>query len=259
MIVRKSPSEIERMARAGEIVAETLEAVGEQIRPGVTTGELDRLADDHIRSRGGVPTFKGYRGYPASICVSPNEMIVHGIPGPYRLEEGDIVSVDVGVTLDGFVADSAYTFAVGDVSPEAERLLEACQAALAAGIEQARPGNRLSDISHAVQRGNEEAGFSVVRALVGHGVGRSMHEDPQIPNFGPPGRGPTLVPGMTLAIEPMINAGSSEIVVLDDRWSIVTEDGSLSAHFEHTVAITDAGPRILTTAAGRVGAAALLP
>jgi methionyl aminopeptidase len=246
MIVRKSQAEIERMARAGEIVAETLEAVGEHIRPGVTTGELDRLADEHIRSRGGVPTFKGYRGYPAAICVSPNEMIVHGIPGPYRLEEGDIVSVDVGVTLDGFVADSAYTFPVGEISSEAERLLEACQAALAAGIEQARAGNRLSDISHAVQRVTEEAGFSVVRALVGHGVGRSMHEDPQIPNFGPPGRGPTLFPGMTLAIEPMINAGSSEIVVLDDRWSIVTQDGSLSAHFEHTVAVTDDGPRVLT-------------
>jgi methionyl aminopeptidase len=258
VIVRKSNAELERMARAGVIVADTLELVGERLRPGVTTAELYALADEYIRSRGGVPTFKGYRGYPASICVSPNQMIVHGIPGPYRLEEGDIVSVDVGVTLDGFVADSAYTFPVGDVSPEAERLLEACQAALAAGIEQARAGNRLSDISHAVQRVTEEAGFSVVRALVGHGVGRSMHEDPQIPNFGPPGRGPTLAPGMTLAIEPMINAGSSEIVVLDDRWSIVTEDGSLSAHFEHTVAITEEGPRVLTTAEGLVGAG-LLP
>jgi methionyl aminopeptidase len=248
MIVRKSNAEIERMARAGAIVAETIELLGEHLRPGITTGELDHLADEHIRSRGGVPTFKGYRGYPAAICVSPNEMIVHGIPGPYRLEEGDIVSVDVGVTLDGFVADSAYTFPVGDVSPEAERLLYAGQAALAAGIEQARAGNHLSDISHAVQRATEEAGFTVVRALVGHGVGRSMHEEPQIPNFGQPGRGPLLQPGMTLAIEPMINAGSSEITVLEDRWSIVTEDGSLSAHFEHTVAITTNGPRILTAA-----------
>jgi methionyl aminopeptidase len=236
------------MARAGAIVAETLELIGEHLRPGITTAELDRLADEHIRSRGGVPTFKGYRGYPASICVSPNSTIVHGIPGPYRLEEGDIVSVDVGVTREGFVADSAYTFPVGEISPEAERLLEAGQAALAAGIERARAGNHLSDISHAVQRATEEAGFAVVRALVGHGVGRTMHEDPQIPNFGPPGRGPALVPGMTLAIEPMINAGSSEIVVLEDRWSIVTEDGSLSAHFEHTVAITEDEPRILTTA-----------
>jgi methionyl aminopeptidase len=258
MIVRKSRAEIERMARAGTVVAETLELLGEQLRPGVTTAELDRLADEHIRSRGGVPTFKGYRGYPASICTSPNAMIVHGIPGPYRLEEGDVLSVDVGVTLDGFVADSAYTFSVGEISADAERLLEAGQAALAAGIEQARAGNRLSDISHAVQRSTEEAGFSVVRALVGHGVGRTMHEDPQIPNFGPAGRGPLLEPGMTLAIEPMINAGSSEIVVLEDRWSIVTEDGSLSAHFEHTVAVTDEGPRILTAAEGRVEAG-LLP
>ncbi len=248
MIVRKSRAEIDRMARAGAVVAETLELIAENLRPGITTADLDRLADEHIRSRGGVPTFKGYRGYPAAICVSPNEMIVHGIPGPYRLEEGDIVSVDVGVTREGFVADSAYTFPVGDVSAEAERLLEAGQAALAAGIEQARAENHLSDISHAVQHSTEEAGFTVVRALVGHGVGRTMHEEPQIPNFGPPGRGPLLQPGMTLAIEPMINAGSSEIVVLEDRWSIVTEDGSLSAHFEHTVAITDDEPRILTAA-----------
>jgi methionyl aminopeptidase len=255
MIVRKSNAEIERMARAGEVVAETLELIGEALRPGITTAELDQLADEHIRSRGGVPTFKGYRGYPAAICVSPNEMIVHGIPGEYRLEEGDIVSVDVGVTREGFVADSAYTFPVGEISHEAERLLETGEAALAAAIEQARVGNHLSDISHAVQKTTEEAGFAVVRALVGHGVGRTMHEDPQIPNFGPPGRGPALVPGMTLAIEPMINAGSDEIVVLDDRWSIVTEDGSLSAHFEHTVAITEGGPRILTAAKGRVQAA----
>ena len=255
MIVRKSAAELDTMARAGEIVAETLELVAENLRPGTTTAELDRLADEHIRSRGGVPTFKGYRGYPASICVSPNEMIVHGIPGPYRLEEGDILSVDVGVTLDGFVADSAFTYPIGEISAEAERLLEVGQAALAAAIDQARAGNRLSDISHAVQRVTEEAGFSVVRALVGHGVGRTMHEDPQIPNFGPPGRGPLLAPGMTLAIEPMINAGSSEIVVLEDRWSIVTEDGSLSAHFEHTVAVSESEPRILTK--GRVGAGLL--
>ena len=258
MIVRKSSAEIERMARAGAVVAETLELIAEHLRPGITTADLDRLADEHIRSRGGIPTFKGYRGSPAAICVCPNEMIVHGIPGAYRLEEGDVVSVDVGVTRDGFVADSAYTFPVGEVVPEAERLLEAGQAALAAGIEQARAGNHLSDISHAVQRSTEEAGFTVVRALVGHGVGRTMHEEPQIPNFGPPGRGPLLQPGMTLAIEPMINAGSSGITVLDDRWSIVTEDGSLSAHFEHTVAITEDEPRILTAAQGRVEAG-LLP
>jgi methionyl aminopeptidase len=258
VIIRKSSAEIDRMARAGTVVAETLELVGERLRPGVTTAELDRLSDEHIRSRGGVPTFKGYRGYPASICTSPNAVIVHGIPGPYRLEEGDVLSVDVGVTLSGFVADSAYTFPVGEISADAERLLEVGQAALAAGIEQARAGNRLSDISHAVQRTTEEAGYAVVRALVGHGVGRTMHEDPQIPNFGPAGRGPVLEPGMTLAIEPMINAGSSEIVVLEDRWSIVTEDGSLSAHFEHTVAVTEEGPRVLTAAEGRVEAG-LLP
>ena len=257
MIVRKSAAELERMARAGVIVADTLELIGEQLRPGVTTAELDALADEHIRSRGAVPTFKGYRGYPASICVSPNEMIVHGIPGPYRLEEGDIVSVDVGVTLDGFVADSAFTFPVGEISSDAERLLETGQAALAAAIEQARAGNHLSDISHAVQQVTEDAGFSVVKALVGHGVGRTMHEDPQIPNFGPPGRGPTLAPGMTLAIEPMINAGSSEILMLDDRWSIVTADGTLSAHFEHTVAVTDDEPRILTQGLSGVPGASL--
>jgi methionyl aminopeptidase len=245
-IIRKSPSEIEQMERAGRIVVETIELVGEHVKPGVTTAELDTIADEFIRSRGGVPTFKGYRGYPASICTSPNSMVVHGIPGPLALEEGDILSVDVGVTLGGFVGDSAYTFPVGAISEEARALLETCQAALAAGIEQAQAGNRLSDIGHAVQAGTEEAGFSVVRSLVGHGVGRSMHEDPQIPNFGEPGRGPVLLPGMTLAIEPMITAGSPEVYLHEDEWSISTEDGSLAAHFEHTVAVTENGPRILT-------------
>jgi methionyl aminopeptidase len=246
MIIRKSPDELERMARAGRIVADTLALVGEHARPGVTTGELDELAEEFIAGQGGYPTFKGYRGYPAATCISPNSMIVHGIPGPYELVDGDVLSVDVGVTLDGFVADSAYTFPIGEISDEAERLLEAGQAALAAGIEQCRPGNRLSDISHAVQHVTESAGFSVVRSLVGHGVGRSMHEDPQIPNYGQPGRGPVLAEGMTFAIEPMINAGVPDIVVHDDEWSISTADGSLSAHFEHTVAVTPTGPRILT-------------
>lgn len=246
MIIRKSAREIEQMAEAGVIVARTLELLGEQIRPGVTTGELDRIADEFIRSHGGVPTFKGYRGYPASICTSPNAMVVHGIPGPYELEEGDILSVDVGVTLGGFVADSAYTFAVGEISEDAEQLLQVCQAALAAGIEQARVQNHVGDISAAVQRTTEDAGFSVVRSLVGHGVGRAMHEEPQIPNVGEPGRGPVLMDGMTLAIEPMINAGGPDIYVADDRWSISTSDGALSAHFEHTVAVTAEGPRILT-------------
>ncbi|HKD32893.1 MAG TPA: type I methionyl aminopeptidase [Gaiellaceae bacterium] len=248
MIIRKSPQEIERMARAGEVVADVLAQLGERARPGVTTEELDAFADEFVRSRGGIPTFKGYRGYPASICTSPNDMVVHGIPGMFALSEGDILSVDVGVTLDGFVADSAYTFPIGEISPEAERLLEGCKAALAAGIDQCRPGNRLSDISHAIQVVTEEHGFSVVRSLVGHGVGRSMHEEPQIPNFGEPGRGPLLSPGMTFAIEPMINAGGPDVVLHDDQWSISTSDSSLSAHFEHTVAITEDAPRILTLA-----------
>jgi methionyl aminopeptidase len=246
MIIRKSAKEIEQMERAARVVADTLDLLGENIRPGVTTQELDELAEEFIRSRGGEPTFKGYRGYPASICTSPNSMVVHGIPGSYQLRNGDLLSVDVGVTLGGFVGDSAYTFPVGDISDDAQRLLDAGQVALAAGIEQARPGNHLSDISHAVQKTTEDAGFSVVRSLVGHGVGRQMHEDPQIPNFGEPGRGPLLQPGMTLAIEPMINAGGPDVYLHDDEWSISTEDRSLSAHFEHTVAVTAEGPKILT-------------
>jgi methionyl aminopeptidase len=254
MIIRKSAEEIERMARAGEVVAEVLAMLGERARPGVTTEELDALAEELIRSHGGAPTFKGYRGYPAAICTSPNDMVVHGIPGPTALAEGDILSVDVGVTLDGFVADSAYTFAIGEIRGDAERLLSACREALAAGIEQCRAGNHLSDISHAIQVATETRGFSVVRSLVGHGVGRSMHEEPQIPNYGDPGRGPVLAAGMTLAIEPMINAGGPDIVLHDDQWSISTSDRSLSAHFEHTVAVTDEGPRILTADRAAVGA-----
>jgi methionyl aminopeptidase len=249
VIIRKSQQEIEKMGAAGRVVAETIAHVGEHLEPGITTRELDRIGEEFIRSQGGVPTSKGYKGFPASLCISPNSMIVHGIPGAYRVEEGDLISIDVGVTLDGFVADSAYTFPVGEVSSEAERLLETGQAALAAGIEQARVGNRVSDISSAVQRTTEEAGFSVVRSLVGHGVGRSYHEDPQIPNFGPPGRGAPLQPGMTIAIEPMITAGGHEVFLHDDGWSISTEDGALAVHFEHTVAITEDGPRILTLAA----------
>jgi methionyl aminopeptidase len=248
MIIRKSGKEIDAMARAGRVVADTLALLGESMRPGVTTAELDEIAEDYIRSQGGAPTFKGYHGFPASICTSPNSMVVHGIPGAYRIEEGDLLSVDVGVTLRGFVADSAYTFAVGEIDDEIQRLLDVGQAALEAGIEQARAGKHIGDISAAIQRTTEEAAFAVVRSLVGHGIGRSMHEEPQIPNWGEPGRGPELAPGMTLAIEPMINAGSAEIVVADDRWSISTEDGSLSAHFEHTVAVTDSAPRILTLA-----------
>jgi methionyl aminopeptidase len=248
MIIRKSEKEIDAMARAGRVVADTLALLGETLRAGVTTKELDEVAEEYIRSQGGVPSFKGYHGFPASICTSPNSMVVHGIPGSYRVEEGDLISVDVGVTLGGFVADSAYTFAVGQIDDETQRLLDVCQAALEAGIEQARAGNHIGDISAAVQRTTEEAGFAVVRSLVGHGIGRLMHEEPQIPNWGEPGRGPELAPGMTLAIEPMINAGSAEVVVAEDRWSISTEDDSLSAHFEHTVAVTEAQPRILTLA-----------
>jgi methionyl aminopeptidase len=252
MIIRKSEQEIEAMARAGRVVADTLALLGESLRPGVTTRELDEIAEDYIRGQRGAPTFKGYHGFPASICTSPNSMVVHGIPGDYRIDDGDLLSVDVGVTLDGFVADSAYTFSVGSISDETQRLLDVGQAALEAGISEARPGNHVGDISAAVQRTVEEAGFSVVKSLVGHGIGRSMHEEPQIPNWGEPGRGPLLASGMTLAIEPMINAGSADVFVAEDRWSISTDDGSLSAHFEHTVAVTDGGPRILTLAGVRV-------
>jgi methionyl aminopeptidase len=252
MIVRKSAAEIAGMERAGAIVAGTIALLGELAQPGITTGELDRIAEDFIREHGGVPTSKGYRGFPAATCISPNSMVVHGIPGAHRVEDGDLISVDVGVTLDGLVADSAYTFAIGEVDPEVQRLLDVAKEALAAGIDQARAGNRVGDISHAVQRVVEDAGFSVVRSLVGHGVGRSYHEEPQIPNFGQPGRGPQLQPGMTLAIEPMITAGSPDVYLHDDEWSISTQDGSMAAHFEHTVAVTEEGPpRILTAAKAR--------
>jgi methionyl aminopeptidase len=248
VIVRKSEREIDLIAAAGRVAADTIAHVGRHIEPGVTTDELDRIAEEYIRSHGGIPTSKGYRGFPKAICISQNDMIVHGIPGQYRVADGDLLTLDVGVTLDGYVADTAYTFAVGEVSAEAERLLEVGQAALAAGIEQAQVDNRIGDVSAAIQRVVEEAGFAVVRALVGHGVGRAYHEDPQIPNYGTPGRGARLSSGMTLAIEPMITAGGVDIVLDDDQWSVYTADGSLSAHFEHTVAVTEAGPRILTPA-----------
>ena len=246
MIIRKSAQEIEGIARAGELVAETIALLGEHLQPGITTRELDLIADAFIREHGGVPTSKGYRGFPAATCISPNAMVVHGIPGDHRVDDGDLISVDVGITLDGLIADSAYTFAVGEVSDEARRLLEVCQEARDAGIEQARVGNHVGDISHAVQAVVESAGFSVIRSLVGHGVGRSYHEDPQVPNFGEPGRGPLLQRGMTIAIEPMITAGGAGVYLHDDDWSISTQDGSLAAHFEHTVAILDDGPRVLT-------------
>jgi methionyl aminopeptidase len=250
MIIRKSQAEIETMARAGAVVADTLALLEEHIQPGVTTRELDEVAEEFIRSRGGVPTFKGYKGYPAATCLSPNSMVVHGIPGRTKLENGDILSVDVGVTLDGFVADSAWTFPVGTISADAQRLLDTCKAALEAGIMEARVGNTIGDISQAVQTVTEAAGFSVIRSLVGHGVGRSMHEDPQVPNFVSSYKGPELKEGMTIAIEPMITAGAAEVYIHDDEWSISTADASLAAHFEHTVAVTGEGPRILTGKTG---------
>jgi len=249
VIVRKTPAEIETMARAGAVVASTLDLMRPRARVGVTLADLDRLAEEHIRSHGGVPTFKGYRGFPGSICASPNDMVVHGIPGSYALEDGDLLSVDVGVTLDGYVADSATTVAVGKVPERALELIGVCEQSLLAAIAQCRAGNRLGDISHAVQEVVEAEGFGVVRALVGHGVGRDMHEDPQIPNYGPAGRGPKLAPGMVFAIEPMITAGDWQVRSGDDGWAIYTTDGSLAAHCEHTVAVTENGPRVLTQSA----------
>jgi methionyl aminopeptidase len=246
MIIRKSSREIEKIAAAGALVAETIAHTGALLRPGITTDELDAAAGAFIREHGGIPTSEGYKGYPKAICISPNDVVVHGIPDQFVVGDGDLVTIDVGVTLDGYIADSAYTFGVGEVSEIGQRLLEAGRDALIAGIAQAQPGNRVGDISAAVQHHVEGQGFSVVRSLVGHGVGRSYHEDPHIPNFGQPGRGPLLSEGMTLAIEPMITAGRPDVYVHDDEWSISTEDGSLAAHFEHTVAITAEGPQILT-------------
>jgi len=250
VIIRKSGREIDRIAAAGALVAETIAHVGSLIAPGVTTDELDAAADRFIREQRGVPTSEGYKGFPKAICISPNDVVVHGIPGQYQVAEGDLVTIDVGVTLDGYIADSAYTFAVGEIDSEAQRLLDVAQDALAAGIAEARHENRVGDIAHAVQTVVEDAGFSVVRSLVGHGVGRYYHEDPHIPNFGEPGRGPRLSDGMTIAIEPMITAGGPDISIADDGWTISTADGSLAAHFEHTVAITADGPRILTPRIG---------
>ena len=246
MIIKKSPEELDKMAAAGQILARCLTMLRGKARPGVTTAELDEAAEKYIRSQGADPAFKGYRGFPGSICTSPNSMVVHGIPGPYKLRRGDILSIDVGVVLDGWVADAAITVPIGQVSPVARSLIETTRAALFDAVEQCRPGNRLGDVSHAVQRRVEGDGFSVVRSLVGHGVGRDMHEDPQIPNFGDPDTGVELVPGMALAVEPMVNIGDHPIRMGSDNWSVYSQDGSLAAHFEHTVAVTEEGPRILT-------------
>jgi methionyl aminopeptidase len=246
MIIRKSPEEIDKIADAGQILARCLTMLRGKARPGVTTGDLDQAAEKFIRSQGATPAFKGYRGFPGSICASPNSMVVHGIPGPFKLSRGDILSIDVGVVLDGWVADAAITVPIGQVSPVARKLLETTKAALFDAAEQVRPGNHLGDVSHAVQKRVEADGFSVVRSLVGHGIGRDMHEDPQIPNFGDPGTGVELLPGMVLAVEPMVNVGDHAIRMGSDNWSVYSQDGSLAAHFEHSVAVTEEGPRILT-------------
>jgi len=250
MIIRKSPREIEKMAVTGALVAETIAHVGGLLRPGVTTDELDAAAGTFIREHGGIPTSEGYKGYPKAICISPNDVVVHGIPDAFVVGDGDLVTIDVGVTLDGYIADSAYTFGVGEIDSESQRLLDVAQDALAAGIAEAVVGNRVGDVSHAIQEHVEGAGFSVIRSLVGHGVGRYYHEDPHIPNFGEPGRGPRLSEGMTIAIEPMITMGAPEVWLAGDGWTIATVDGSRAAHFEHTVAILPGGPRILTPRVG---------
>jgi methionyl aminopeptidase len=246
VIIKKSPEEIDKMAAAGAILVKTLRLLEGKIREGVTTADLDEAAERFIRSQSAEPAFKGYRGFPGSICTSPNSMVVHGIPGPYELGRGDIVSVDVGVIRDGWVADAARTFPVGPITPVAHKLLDTTKASLFDAVDQCRPGNRLGDVSHAVQTRVEGDGLSVVRSLVGHGIGRSMHEDPQVPNYGEPGRGPLLEEGMVLAVEPMVNAGRHTVRMGDDGWAIFSQDGSLAAHFEFTVAITADGPRILT-------------
>lgn len=246
MIKLKTRGEIEKMRVAGQVVARILTQLREAAIPGETTLGLDRLAEKLLKEYKAIGSFKGYRGYPGTICVALNEEVVHGIPGPVKLLEGDILGIDFGAIVDGYHGDSAMTFGIGKISPEAERLLKVTRESLFKGIAKARVGNRLSDISHAIQAYAEGNGYSVVRDLVGHGIGTQMHEDPQVPNFGKPGRGPRLEEGMTLAIEPMLNQGEAEIETLPDRWTVVTKDRGLSAHFEHTVAVTEDGPEILT-------------
>jgi methionyl aminopeptidase len=246
MITPKTPEQIEKMAASGEILVRCLRMVAAKTRAGVTTADLDAVAEKFIRSQGAIPAFKGYRGFPGSICASPNAMVVHGIPGPYELRRGDVLSIDVGVIYDGWVADAAMTVPVGPVDPEAQKLLDVTKASLFAGVEQMRPGNHLGDVSAAIQQTVEIEGLSIIRTLVGHGIGREMHEDPQVPNFGEPGKGPLLEEGTVLAIEPMVNAGGPLVRMGDDNWAVYSQDGSLAAHFEFTVAVTADGPRILT-------------
>lgn len=247
-VARKTPEQIAKMRVAGRVVAEMHDAIRAAIAPGVTTGELDRIGREVLERRGASSNFLGYHGYPAVICASPNDMIVHGIPGAYRLVEGDLISIDCGAVVDGWHGDAAFTAGVGEISDEARRLLEVTEASLHAGIDQMIEGNRIGDIGHAVQQVAEAAGFSVVREYVGHAIGTAMHEDPQVPNYGPAGKGAKLRAGNVFAVEPMVNVGTPDTVLLDDEWSVVTADGSLSAHWEHTIAIGDDGPEILTRA-----------
>lgn len=246
MITIKSAREIEIMRRSGKITSAVLATLLRSAKAGMTLREIDRMAEKGIRDRGGIPTFKGYHGFPASICASVNEVVVHGIPGDRVLKDGDILSIDIGTTFEGYVSDSAATVAIGNVSEEAKRLMQVTQEALMVGIAAMQKGNHLSDIGHAVQKHAESAGYGVVRALVGHGVGKAMHEEPQVPNYGQPGKGIALRPGLVLAIEPMITEGVYEVETLKDGWTVVTADGKLAAHFEHTIALTEEGPRILT-------------
>jgi methionyl aminopeptidase len=246
MIILKSRNEIEKMAVACRIVAEVLQEIVQAVRPGLTTRDLDALAERNIRSRGAIPAFKGYRGFPNTLCVALNEQVVHGIPSKRRLKAGDIIGLDLGAKWEGYYGDAAVTIPIGQTSSEAEDLITTAQEALSAGLGEVRPGTHLSNISHAIQHFVESRGYSVVRAFVGHGIGTELHEEPQVPNFGPPGRGPRLKTGMVLAIEPMVNRGDADVEILDDGWTVVTADSQLSAHFEHTVVITDEGHQILT-------------
>jgi methionyl aminopeptidase len=246
MIIRKTPEQVDQMAAAGDILVRTMKVLKAKARPGVTTLELDEAAEKFIRSQGAVPSFKGYRGFPGSICASPNSMVVHGIPDGYECKRGDVLSIDIGVTYEGWVADAAVTVPIGPISTEAKNLLEVTRNSLFDGVEQMVAGNHLGDVSNAIQRSVESNGLSVIRTLVGHGIGREMHEEPQVPNFGEAGRGPELEIGTVLAIEPMVNAGGPLVRMGDDGWSVFSEDDSLAAHFEFTVAVTPEGPRILT-------------
>ena len=252
MIELKSAREIALMRRGGHILADVMDRLRDTVKAGMSTLEIDEDVESFITARGAKPAFKGYRGFPATVCISINEEVVHGIPSAHRrIKDGDIVGLDLGCIVEGYYADCAFTLAIGDVPPKVQQLVDVTRESLDQAIQECRPGRRLSDVSHAVQAHVERHGFAVVRAFVGHGIGRALHEDPQVPNFGDPGRGPQLRPGMVLAIEPMVTMGSWEVKVLDDGWTAVTRDGSLAAHFEHTIAVTDSDPEVLTSRTGR--------